>query len=404
MKNQYTNETDNVQSKVLLIRILEILRKTRSDCPLSLEDIRQILIEDDRARGINEDPQKDKYNLRLLRANVKAINAALERLPSEINISANPEREELLERKLKKEARKEKKSGRNTKEKLSDTIEKIIIGKGESKECLYYNRNALSLDEIKFLYDAVRAQDCLPQESADKLRNKLIKLMGRNFEPWEIRMAKLPAIRYEISNVFDTIHKIEQAIKDKKRLSFKYLIGQNVDRECKWEPGLWWRFQEIDPIAVYYKDGHYYLYGFNYPNVDNPPKFTPDRYRTLQLDRMVKVQVLDMPSEHAENRSQVFKTWENYRGRKPDFVSWTGEVPTEVLLRTTHKLVPELFEKFGPSLKIRRIREKSGQVKFKISVNYMEELFGWLASCPEKVEIIKPISVRDAFKAFLGKS
>ena len=398
MKTRSTNEKDNLQSKVLLIRMWEILRRFGSDRPLSLEDIRQALIEDDRARGIFEEEisQKDKYNLRLLRTNIKAINAALELSPRKVNVAATPERTELLKRKQKKEVKK----GNDP----CAPIEKIIIGRGESKECLYYNKDALTLDEIRFLHDAVKAQDCMTQECENQLLDKLSNLTGRPFESWEIRMAQLPAIRYEISNVFDTVHVIECAIKDGKRLQFKYLIGWNVDKDYKWEPGMW-RLQEVDPIAIYYRDGQYYLFGFSYPNVDNPPRSKlKDGYRTLRIDRMAKVQVLNTPSEHADDRARVFETWKKYHGRIPDFVSWTGVPATEVLFRTSHKLVPELFEKFGSSLKVQRIREKSGQVLFQLSINDMDALFAWLASCAEKVEIIQPLSVRDAAKAFLGKT
>ena len=380
MKTKSTNNKENTQSKILLIRMWEILRRFGSDRPLSLEDIRHILIEDDRARGIEEDPQKDQYNLRLLRSNIKAINAALEQLPMEIHIPDSPERAELLARKQRKEAR-------NGKE-LSEPIGKIIIGRGESKECLYYNSNAFTLDEVHFLHDAVNAQDCLTQESADKILKNFARLAGQ-IEPWEYRLAPLPAIRYEVSNVFDTIHQIEHAIKDGKRLSFKYLIGQNVDREYKWEPGMW-RLQEIDPVAIFYRDGQYYLYGFNYPNVDDPPRSKlKNGYRALRIDRMTKVQVLDTPSEYTEDRARMLDTWKKYHGRIPDFVSWTGEPSTEVVLRTSHRLVPELFEKFGSNLRVQRIREKSGQVICKLNVNDMAGLLAWLATCAEKVEVVE---------------
>lgn len=403
MEKQNTNDKENIQSKVLLIRMWEILRRFGSDRPLSLDDIRQLLIEDDSARGIAHDPQKDKYNIRLLRTNIKAINAALERLPSEVIVPDKSERTELLKRKRKKAARANKQTGTDEKPHPDTSVEKITIGRGENKECLYYNSEAFTFDEIGFLYDAVSAQDCLTNECKTQMLDKISNLAGRPFKPWEIRMAKLPAIRYEISNVFDAIHMIECAIKNGKCLQFKYLIGWNVDKDYKWEPGMW-QLQAVDPIAVYYRDGQYYLFGYNYPNVDGPPRSKlKDGYRTLRIDRMAKVHILDTPSEHADDRARVIKTWDKYRGRIPDFISWTGAAATEVIFRTSHKLVPELFEKFGPNLKIKRIREKSGQVLFKLDINDVDALFAWLVSCDGKVKIIKPVSVRDTFKAFLGK-
>lgn len=403
MEKQNTSDKENIQSKILLIRMWEILRRFGSDRPLSLDDIRQLLIEDDSARGIAHDPQKDKYNIRLLRTNIKAINAALERLPSEVIVPDKSERTELLKRKRKKAARANNQTGTDAKPHPDTSVEKITIGRGENKECLYYNIGAFTFDEIGFLYDAVSVQDCLTNECKTQMLYKLSNLAGRPFKPWEIRIAKLPAIRYEITNVFDAIHVIERAIKNGNRLQFKYLIGRNVDKDYKWEPGMW-RLQDVDPIAVYYRDGQYYLFGYNYPNVDDPPRSKlKDGYRTLRIDRMAKIHILDTPSGHADDRAQVFETWDKYHGRIPDFISWTGAPAMKVVFRTSHKLVPELFEKFGSSLKIKRIREKSGQVLFQLAINDVEALFSWLASCGRKVAIIKPAVVRNAFKAFSGK-
>ena len=387
MQKHSTDKTANIQSKVLLIRMWEILRRFGSDRPLSLEDIRQILIEDDRSRGIEEDPQKDQYNLRLLRSNIKAINAALNQLPTEIDIPDNPERAELLARKQRKEARKGKKS--------PEPIGKIIIGRGESKECLYYNSNAFTPDEVRFLHDAVNAQDCLTQERANKIGGKLIHFLGQqNFKEWEYRVVQRPPTCLTVSDVFVIIKKIEEAIKDHKRIIFQYMKGAYDPRGWVWEPGMD-HVQDIDPIAVYFRDGRYFLYGYNYIRGYASSGYAIlKRYRTLQIDRMARVTVLDEPSEHTEDRERFFKTWRKYKGRIPALLPLTGEPCTQVTLRIPYRLEQDMYDKFGTGIRMRNSKKKRGRYFFNVDVCDVPELFKWVLSYGGDVEILQPSSVR----------
>lgn len=395
MKTQSTNEKDNLQSKVLLIRMWEILRRFGSDRPLSLEDIREILIEDDRARGISEEEilNKDKYNARLLRSNIKAINAALKQLPDKINVSEKEERAELLKRKQKKRAKEEK---------SCEPIERIIIGRGESKECLYYNSNAFTLDEVRFLHDAVNAQDCLTRECSDEIGSKLINLVGTSdFEPWEYRVVRRPPTCLTVSDVFDVIKKIEVAIKNNKRLSFKYMKGVYDPRGWKWEPGMW-SVQEIHPVSIFYNNGRYYLYGFDYPlDYADIKKFEGiNRYRTLQIDRMTRVVVTDEPSGHEEDRKKFFEIWRKYKGRVPELLPLTGEASTQVTLRVPYRFRQDVEDKFGSTIELRYSKKKRGCYLFNVDVSSVPELIKWVMGYGGEVEIIKPLSVRKQLAEF----
>lgn len=413
MEKQNTNE--NIQSKVLLIRMWEILRKADSDHPLSLEDIRRLLMEADRANGIEEDPQKDKYNLRLLRTNIKAINAALEGFSAEINVPDNPERAELLKRKQKKMARAAKKMNKAKESQTSDPVGKIIIGRGESKACLYYHKDAFTHDEMGFLYDAVKSQDCLTEERANEIHRKLKKLVGENdFEPWEKRAVQLPASNLAVSDTFDIIHKVEKAIKQQKRISFKYMKGAYDARGWMWEPGIQ-KLQDIDPIALYYKDGHYYLYGYNrlhkwegrYNEIKKQIEWFDrgkEEYRTLQVDRMARVTILDEPSEHVAEREQFFKTWDAHEGRIPAFLPWTGEPSTSVLLRIPYRLMPDVRDKFGLSVLFSKSKKIRGRVLCTIDVSDVQELLKWVFGYGGDVEILKPASVRKEALTLLVKN
>lgn len=398
MKTQSTNVKDNLQSKVLLIRMWEILRRFGSDRPLSLDDIRQILIEDDIARGIPEEEilNKDKYNSRQLRSNIKAINAALKELPDKINVPEKEERAELLARKQKKRAKEEK---------SCEPIERIIIGRGESKECLYYNSNAFTLEEVRFLRDAVLAQDCLTRERSNEIGGKLINLLGQpNFKEWDYRVVQRPPTCLTVSDVFEVIKKIELAIKNNKRISFKYMKGVYDPRGWMWEPGMS-GVQEIHPVSIFYNNGRYYLYGFDYPlDYADMKKFEGiNRYRTLQIDRMARVVVTDEPSEHTEDRKKFFATWHRYKGRIPELLPLTGEPATQVMLRVPYRLEQDIYDKFG-KVRLNHSKRKRSHYIFTVTVSSVPELLKWVLGYGGDVEIIKPLSVRKELAEFLQKT
>lgn len=372
------NANKNNEKKSLLIRVWEILRGVGQDRPLSVEDIQAVLIEQDRASEIFDETVKDKYNPRLLRANIAAINSALDNPLPDYKVTKQNDSQRL-------ERLKTKLSGKRTSVlDASERIGKLYVGRRENKECLYYNNNALSYEELRFVFDAVQSAAFLSPEAADDLCNKLTTLCGGlDKELWHERASR-PRGRRKGTDTFDKISKIEQAIAQKKGLSFRYFKGWNRFESAVFDD------EDVDPIAILYNNGHYYLYGFSFLSED---------CCLLVIDRMRNVVVTDEDSVFIEVR-------ESFLGDKADgkdriFRSNMGvSEPVDVTLRIPGRLVPDIYDKFGYKMRIVVDLHSSDHFVVKTKVNLSPEFFGWCASHNGDLEIIEPDSARLEFAKF----
>ena len=343
------------QMKNLLIRVWEILREAGQDRPMSLEDIRAILIKQDRASrifGEGEEGAKDKYNPRLLRANVKAINAAL---------MAN------------------KKYG------FGDRINKKYVGRREDKKCLYYNEDALSYNELRFVFDAVQSTAVLSQEEADGICRKLVALCGdvdRNL--WHERVCNYKAEPYN-NNVLNTINKAEWAIAHNRRVKF-CVQGRGVDG------GIISHDEIMDPIAVLYDSGRYHLYGYSKAS-ENRCAFSIDRMRCLV--------VTDETSDYTKERESFLSSEGGGKDRLFAFGLNTIENPIEVTLRVHARLAPDMYDKFGANIKV----SPGGpdHLLFNQYVNLTPEFYLWCASYGGELKIVLPDRARVGYAEYLLK-
>lgn len=381
MEKQKTKEKESGQMKTLLIRVWEILRGVGKDRPLSVEDIREILMEQDRAAGIGEDDaNKEKYNLRLLRANIKAINDALENPPPNFNVTKqnDSQRAERLQTKMRGERAKG-----HSQEIATDRIEKCFVGRRADKECLYYHKDALTGEELRFLFDAVQSASFLSADAADALCRKLTKLCGGvDKQVWSERVVAKKDKQPLAFRVFDTVRTIEQAIERKKRLHIIYCKGYG--KACNFE----WDNESMDPIAVLYNNGYYYVYGYSH---------LTNKYCVLRVDRIRKAKITDEDSVHTEERASFLG---KKGGKDILFASQMGAAdPTEVMFRVPGGLVLDMFDKFGAELQM--IDEHTGHFAFRKKINLSPEFLGWCASYNGDVEILAPPSARLEFAKFV---
>lgn len=372
------------QMKALLVRVWEILRGAGKDRPLSLDEIRQLLLEEDSKSG--EEAEGEKYSARLLSANIKAINAALE-LPPPLFSADNrpcPERAALI---LKKVAKQAETSGQPS---AADRIERICVGRHQEKEWLYYHRDALTDDELHFLLDAVRSAAFLPAQRAEELCKKLGRLLGGvDTSTWKNRAAKVSTSLYINEDVFETLRTAEEAIEQERELSFVYCAGFGRDKRPLWES--WIKPQSIEPIAVLYHGGLYYLYGYD------PLK---NYYRMLRIDRMTKVKIAKTPSPHTKERETLL-------GGESDFTEHMAAFPpcpegkaVEVDFRVRSGRMSEMFEKFGAEIRPLIDFRDSSFYTFSQTVNISPAFFGWCALFGGDLQITSPAWLRAEYAKY----
>lgn len=247
----------------------------------------------------------------------------------------------------------------------------------------FIGRRDFELPELLLLTDAVQSSRFLTKSKSQALIDKLQRLTSRHLSSQLDKNLHVEGrIKMQNESIYYNIDTIQEALRHRHRITFKYLEFGIDKRAVFRNDG---RIYSENPIHLVYKDEYYYLITFN----DNHQDFT-----VYRVDRMMQINETD-EDVTKNDRIKDFNVQE-YTAKT--FSMFSGD-ETKVVLTVDRSLVGSVIDRFGKDVAMTRIDDQTAQVHVPIMKSSV--FFGWLAQFGTLIKIEQPQSLADEYREYL---
>lgn len=253
----------------------------------------------------------------------------------------------------------------------------------------YLATRELNLGQIRFLMDVAQSATFLPVKQTKNICEALEILAGTHqAELVHEQVICFDKVKRNNEEVLDTVEKINHAIGNDCKISFRYFhIGFDAKRLYRKNGE---RYLQ-NPIGLVFHDGQYYFIAYN-------DKY--DDITTFRVDRMSEVKIESkLPIIHSNKESQFFCT--DLKDRMSAFGMWT-DVAEQVTFLVDSAYIEDIYEKFGDKISITKRDQE--HFTFTEKVNLSDTFYGWIAGYGTHIKIISPQSVKDTLITKLNES
>lgn len=178
--------------------------------------------------------------------------------------------------------------------------------------------------------------------------------------------------------IYYTVDKIQEAIRTKKWMEFKYL-EYNPDKKLVYKNRGY--LYELCPFTTFWSDDRYYVVGYSKKH---------KKVATFRIDRIEKPEVtlvdaIERPADFDPSKyaNQVFEMFD-------------GEVET-VELKCTNDLMSVIVDKFGEDVNTTTLG--SSHFKATVIIQLSPRFYGWVFGFAGKIAILGPDHVKQEYKA-----
>lgn len=260
----------------------------------------------------------------------------------------------------------------------------VLVARRRKNE-YYIPAKNFEVPELKVLIDAVISAKFITSTKTKELVEKISDL-GGSYRSTLLKRNLVydDIVKHSNEVIYYSVDRIEEAIKFKKQIKFKYFDYDTKKNRIYRKDG---EYYTMCPLATVINNENYYLIVYN-------EKY--NRYNEFRIDRMDMVTSLDIdiPSTELVDNFNV-KQFVNSH-----FSMYSvGEVEN-VQLVVKNELVNVVLDKFGESTKIDYFDENN----FRISVNIRPNntFFGWLFTFKNDIKILYPSKICDEYKKMLS--
>ena len=249
---------------------------------------------------------------------------------------------------------------------------------GRKKAYYILDRN-FSVPELKILMDAVQAASFITPGKTDSLVKKIAALGGRyNADLLQGNVILFNTKKHSNESIYYNVGTLEEAIRLRKKASFRYFDlnekGEKIYRKGDWR-------YRVSPLALIFSDDNYYLmtYHSKFNNILN--------YR---VDRMDHVDI-----EEERISDEALRKMQGITEYKEQMFLMFGGEKTAVELEFDNSLIGSVFDRFGESVRIKRIDEN--KLVAYANVQISPTFYGWVFQFGDKMKILAPDTVSKAF-------
>ena len=232
--------------------------------------------------------------------------------------------------------------------------------------------------ELRLLIDSVLFSKTLSANQAKKIIKKLESFGNKYFDAKVSHVSTTPALaRTENKNVLYSVNAINDAIDQKKKITFKYAkYGTDFKLHESGKDYL------VNPYQMVAANGHYYLLG----NLD---KYDDISY--YRIDKMLNVNVTDLRVKPMKEVVGLENGLDLPKHMAEHIYMYCGEsVPVKI--KCDKGMIDSLIDWFGKDIKI--IKEENNDLIVRIMCNYDAMIF-WALQYGMSVEVIEPKDMRD---------
>jgi predicted DNA-binding transcriptional regulator YafY len=257
-----------------------------------------------------------------------------------------------------------------------------IMGSKDTRKGYFMNSRNFEDWELKVLIDAVWQARFLTEERSKSLSQRL--RMMASCESRKVLQNVTPVKSHAKTSkhkVAEHIDKLLRAIKEGRKVVFEY---ESTDTNMKRHSRFDGKEYLINPYALKWNGDRYYL-------VCNYDKY--DDLSFYRLDRIANLRITDMPVKPAkevvgDNPSMKIEAFVS-----KSMYSYGGE-SVRLVLCIKPFMVDELVDYFGEDLKFRE-NGSEDEFEVHVSVNNADGLYYWLLQHGENVKVVSPEPVRD---------
>ena len=254
----------------------------------------------------------------------------------------------------------------------------------KSSQNRYYIENGLfSFAELRLLVDAVEASQFITRHKSSVLIDKLCSLTSKyNNDKLSQEIFLLHRDKNDNEEIFEVIERCNEAICNHKQITFLYYEYDVNKNKILRNFGQRYVFS---PYGMTWEDGRYYLIGFSVKH---------DKIITFRVDRMTDVEITNdvivaMPEGFniADYVSGIFRMYD--------------DKPVRVTLKCRNELMKSIIDRFGEDVDVEP--KKNGFFYAYVDVSVSQTFYGWVFQFGGDIQIVKPASVKKAFKEMGNK-
>lgn len=267
--------------------------------------------------------------------------------------------------------------------------EGVRIGKDGRKETIYYDwyiEREFSDPEVRLLIESILFSKYIPHSQCLDLIKKLEGLSNRYFRSRTEHIRKLSEKLPENKQLFYTIEVLDQAISQKRQVSFYY---NHYDVDMKMHPRRGKdgeiRTYIVNPYQIVATNGRYYLI-CNYDKYDNVSNY--------RLDRITEIKMLDTPAKPMEKVVGLGKGLNLTKHMVESIYMFSGE-SARVTFRAKRCILTEIIDWFGLDVIFSDIT--SDEVTVSLVVN-LQAMRYWAKQYSEYVTMLGPPNLVEEMK------
>lgn len=261
----------------------------------------------------------------------------------------------------------------------------ILKNSSRSGGGYYLGKREFELPEIRLLVDAVQASRFITVKKSRELISKLEAIAGKRADGKQLQsqVHVVGRAKTENESIYYNIDAVHRAIAENCQISFLYLEW-NTQKKLVPRTG---EIRVVSPWALIWQLENYYLVAY-----DEDAK----ELRHFRVDKMGKVELLGQKRLGKECYDRLNPaTYTNQT-----FGMFGGETQ-EVTLCFPENMIGVVIDRFGKDVPLREMSDGSIWVRTRISVS--GQFFGWMAGLGCHAKIMKPDSVKEAYRSWLER-
>lgn len=244
-------------------------------------------------------------------------------------------------------------------------------------------------EELRLLAECVRATKFISKSQEEHLLTTIEDLCSES-QIEELHNEVYLVGRNKTSNkyIMASMLKINQAIKAKRKISFKYLKYTLNDRSTQVARGGGKDYIR-SPYKLIINDGNYYLLAYDSEK---------GNMMTYRLDRMQGVEIVNQPRDGATSYDKI-----DMRTYTQRVFSMFGGEDKFVSIRFTNDLLDTAVERFGNGEEVFYRPDDKGHFVVSAHVEISKQFYAWVCGFYNKAKIINPPEVVEGMKNFLNE-
>ncbi len=240
----------------------------------------------------------------------------------------------------------------------------------------YITRRYFKESDIKMFCDAVRSSYFISDKDAKEYISAFETFVGPSARE-ELHTPSFidASVRTKNNNVIKNANKISKAIKEKKKISFKY-FDYTVDGKKEHKGN---KKYFVSPYAMVIDDGKYYFAGF---------EDEAEIVKTFRIDKIdtLSVTVIDaVPQPKTFNAKKYASQTKMYSGKE-----------SEVNLYCHKEVMYGIIDKFGTNVKTEKVDDD--HFRAFVTAEVSPTFFGWVLGYGGKIKIEGPETVVKEYK------